>query len=408
MRFLHPVRWFRAARELARRGRCSAPIDPTQRRALLLQIDGLSSQRLREAIARGDMPNLERHLNSGRARLRSITAGSEPSTPVFTAGLLYGSRGGVPGFGWFDRALGRQVRMDLADDVSALEPALAQDRRPLLDGGVSYGTIWPGGAADAFFNVVLFNYGATTTGNVVHNAYDRLISTLAGLGIAGRVASRFVLEMGVGLWDFARWCRHIHSTRFEWRFLYMRLFVSVVMRDVSTQAALVDILRGVPRIFIDYLGYDEYAHRRGPDAELALYNLQGIDGAIGRLLEAVESVPEYNYDVYVFSDHGQSATTPFERVVGRELCELVLEHAGASVSGTLAAEHIQRLVALRSTEMWTRTLWHGLRGPARLYVAWLRARLKREIDAAAWQPLDAVEVVTGGIHRPHLFRARLA
>jgi len=39
---------------------------------------------------------------------------------VFTAGLLYGARGGVPGFGWYDRKLGRQVRMDLAEDVSAL------------------------------------------------------------------------------------------------------------------------------------------------------------------------------------------------------------------------------------------------------------------------------------------------
>ena len=67
-----------------------------------------------------------------------------------------------------------------------------------------------------------------------------------GRGIAGRMASRFLLELGVGLWDFQRWCRRIRSTRFEWRFLYMRLFVSVVMRDISTQAAIVDILRGVP------------------------------------------------------------------------------------------------------------------------------------------------------------------
>src|SRR5262249_51019288 len=156
---------------------------------------------------------------------------------------------------WYDRALGRQVRMDLAEDVSALERTLANGRRPLLDGGVSYGTIWPGGADDAFFNVVLFNYGATSTGKIVHNAYDKLVSTVAGIGIAGRVASRFVLELGVGLYDFQRWCRRIHSTRFEWRFLYMRLLVSVVMRDVSTQGAIIDILRGVPRIFIDYLGY---------------------------------------------------------------------------------------------------------------------------------------------------------
>jgi hypothetical protein len=396
MHLFHPLQWFRAARTLARRGRCAEPIDPQRRRLVLLQIDGLAGRRLRQALARGDMPHLKRWLDSGRARLSSIVAGSEPSTPVFTAGLLYGRRDDVPGFAWYDRRLGRQVRMDLAEDVSAVERALVKDRRPLLDRGVSYGTIWPGGAADAFFNVVLFAYGATSTGKVVRNHYDKLVSTLAGLGIAGRVASRFALELAVGAWDFVRWCRRIHSTRFEWRFLYMRLFVSVVMRDVSTQGAIVDILRGVPRIFIDYLGYDEYAHRRGPDSELALYNLQGIDAAIAKILRAVESVPEYNYDVFVFSDHGQSGTTPFERVAGRELGQLVLESAGASVSGGLLAEHVQRLVALRATEMWTRTLPKGLRGTARLYVAWLHRRLRRRIDARAWHPLDAIEVVTGG------------
>lgn len=362
----------------------------------MLQVDGLSSRRLLQALARGDMPNLARWLQSGQARLRTIRAASPPSTPVFTAGLLYGARGGVPGFGWYDRALGRQVRMDLAEDVRALEPALAGDRRPLLDGGTSYGTIWPGGAADAFFNVVLFNYGATTTGKLVRNAYDKLLSTAAGAVIAGKVASRFVLELGVGLWDFLRWCRRIRSTRFEWRFLYMRLFVSVVMRDVSTQGAVLDILRGVPRIFVDYLGYDEYAHRRGPDSELALYNLGGIDAAIGRILAAVRAAPEYNYDVFVFSDHGQLATTPFSRVVGRELCELVLDHARAAVAGSLRSHDISELVSLRATEFWTRTLPKGLRGPARLYVEWLRRRVRRSADERHWKPLDAIEVVTGG------------
>ena len=363
---------------------------------MLLQIDGLSSRRLLQALARGDMPNLKRWLDSGRARLRSIRAASPPSTPVFTAGLLYGARAGVPGFGWYDRALGRQVRMDLAEDVSALEPALAADRRPLLDGGTSYGTIWPGGADDAFFNVVLFNYGATTTGKIVRNAYDKIASTAAGAVIAGRVMSRFVLELGVGLWDFVRWCRRIHSTRFEWRFLYMRLFVSVIMRDVSTQAAVLDILRGVPRIFIDYLGYDEYAHRRGPDSELALYNLQGIDGAIGRIFAAVRAVPEYNYDIFVFSDHGQLATTPFSRIVGRDFDDFVLDHARACVAESLSSHDVSELVSLRATEFWTRTLPKGLRGPARLYVDWLRRRVRRSADESQWKPIEAIEVVTGG------------
>ena len=176
----------------------------------------------------------------------------------------------------------------------------------------------------------------------------------------------------------------------------MRLFVSVIMRDVSTQGAVLDILRGVPRVFLDYLGYDEYAHRRGPDAELALFNLQGIDGAIAKIFRAARAVPEYDYDIFVFSDHGQLATTPFERVVGRELTEFVLDHARVTVGGSVRAHDVQELVSLRATEQWTRTLHKGLRGPARLYVEWLRRRLRRAADDKTWKPLDAIEVVTGG------------
>jgi hypothetical protein len=396
VRLLHPLRWLKALKRIVRRGAVAAPIDSARRRVVMLQIDGLSARRLRRALARGDMPHLQRWLASGQARLRSLVAATEPSTPVFTAGLLYGAHAGVPGFAWFDRQLGRQVRMDLAEDVSALEPDLAGDRTPLLDGGVSYGTIWPGGAADAFFNVVLFNRGGRPSSSRARNAYDRLVSAVAAAGIAGRVASRFLLELVVGLWDFQRWCRRVGSTRFEWRFLYMRLIVSVIMRDVSTQGAVVDILRGVPRIFIDYLGYDEYAHRRGPDSELALYNLQGIDAAIGRIFRAVRAVPEYKYDVYVFSDHGQMATTPFERIVGRSLCAFVLEHARRRAAGSLEADDVRQLVALRAAELWARTLPKGLRGTARLYVEWLRRRVRRRADERAWNPLDAIEVVTGG------------
>lgn len=385
---------------LARRGTAAAPPDG-RRRVLLLQIDGLSSRRLRQALARGDMPHLTRRLDGGRMRLKRLSALTPPSTPVFQAGLMYGARGDVPGFGWYDRALGRAVRMDLPEDVAELERhirAQAPERRPLLEEGVSYGTIWPGGAAHAFFNVVLWLHGeGASARRVAQNLWDRVLSTGAGGMIAARVAARMALELGVAAHDFVRWCRRIRSTRFEWRFLYMRLFVSVVLRDLATQGAIVDILRGVPRIYVDFLGYDEYAHRRGPDAEMALYNLSGIDHSIEKIIRATEAMPEYGYDVYVFSDHGQSATMPFERVVGRDLHAFVLEHAALTgVGRPIGNAEIRDLVTLRETELWVRTLWRPLRAPMALYLAWLDHRLSARVDDQARAPLDGIEVVTGG------------
>ena len=396
--FLRARQVLAALRRLTRRGAQAAHPEPGRRRAILLQIDGLSSRRLRQALQRGDMPHLKRWLEDKKMVMRTVTAASPPSTPVFQAGLLYGHCGEVPGFGWYDRTLGRTVRMDLPEDVTAVERTLTRGApgHPLLRSGVSYGTIWPGDAADAFFNVVRWLYGRSPTAHIVNNLYDHAASLLAGAAIAGRMASRFVLELGVGVNDFARWCLRIGSTRFEWRFLYMRLFVSVVMRDVAMQGAIVDVMRGVPIIYVDFLGYDEYAHRRGPDSEMALYNLAGIDHALGRIRRATRAVPEYGYDLYVFSDHGQSATTPFERVMGRDLHHFVLEHAAGCVGEPIESTAIRELVAVRETDFWIRTLWRPLRAPMQLYLWWLKHRLAQKLDGKSRRPLDGIQVVTGG------------
>jgi len=383
---------------LTRRGRTAHAPEPSRRRALLLQIDGLSSRRLREALARGEMPHLKALLDEGSHHLRSIRAATPTSTPVFTAGLLYGERGGVPGFGWFDRRLGRVVRMDLEADVSALEAEIIgrADGPPLVRDGVTYGTIWAGSAREAFFNVVRFLYGAANPRAIVHDIWDVASTSVAASHIAGRLLARFALELGVGIHDLQRWVRRVGTSRFEWRFLMMRLFVSVVMRDLSTQGAILDLCRGVPVVYIDFLGYDEYAHRRGPDSHMALYNLRGIDHCIGRLVRTARAVPEYRYDVWVFSDHGQSATQPFERVMGEDLLSFVLGRAARDRALDVDGEALAELSALRQEKMLTRSLWRPLRPIAHARAALRRWRLERRLGPVERTPLDHVEVVTGG------------
>jgi hypothetical protein len=44
-----------------------------------------------------------------------------------------------------------------------------------------------------------------------------------------------------------------------------------------------DIQRGLPIVHINFLGYDEQSHRRGPDSKFAHWTLKGIDNAVKRL-----------------------------------------------------------------------------------------------------------------------------
>src|SRR5260370_31515644 len=64
----------------------------------------------------------------------------------------------------------------------------------------------------------------------------------------------------------------------------------------------------------------------------ALYH---IDSSIGQLARVIERLPEYHYDLYILSDHGQTPTRNFRQVSGGESLESVVRAAlgGAPTSG---------------------------------------------------------------------------
>src|SRR2546426_6279828 len=64
----------------------------------------------------------------------------------------------------------------------------------------------------------------------------------------------------------------------------------------------------------------------------ALYH---IDSSIGQLARVIERLPEYHYDLYILSDHGQTPTRNFRQVSGGESLESVVRAAlgGAAAGG---------------------------------------------------------------------------
>jgi endonuclease/exonuclease/phosphatase family metal-dependent hydrolase len=87
--------------------------------------------------------------------------------------------------------------------------------------------------------------------------------------------------------------------------------------------AKMDIHRGLPIIHMNFLGYDEQSHRRGPDSRFAMWTLKGIDYAIKRVWRDAARAERRRYDVWIYSDHGQCSTTPYHRITGYSLEEAV-------------------------------------------------------------------------------------
>jgi hypothetical protein len=313
-------------RPLAVQGRFApAPLPGSARRLVIVQLDGVSRTRLERAMADGDMPALAARLSHGGHAVSSCRSGAPASTPAFQAGLFYGVSPSVPGFVWLDRETGREVRMDRAADAAHVEGTLSRTGgAPLLRGGTAYFSIFSGGAALPHFCL------SGLAGELELEWYeanlgppDALASTIAHSVTAARSAVLLAHEIGAGIVDGVRWAAALGRLKHEPRFLVHRLLIGAVLRELAVQGILLDLSRGIPVVYVDFLGFDEYAHRRGPDSPAALRNLAAMDAALAMIFAAVDAAPELGYDVYVLSDHGHVATRPFEALVGCPLPEFV-------------------------------------------------------------------------------------
>src|SRR5262249_23719816 len=122
-------------RPVAGRGRQARAPLPSGRRILLLHLDGVGRAQLEHAMERGYAPTLRALVAPGPSRVSPCRSGAPTSTPAFQAGLLYGLQHDIPGYTWFDKRHGREVRMDRSEDARVLEEELERIGEPLLVGG---------------------------------------------------------------------------------------------------------------------------------------------------------------------------------------------------------------------------------------------------------------------------------
>ena len=359
----------RALFPVARRGNVRPPPLEAGRRLLLLQLDGVSHRRLRWALEHGLLPHLARRLAQGGHRLARLRSGAPSSTPAFQAGLFYGRSPSVPGYVWYDRARRSEVRMDSGPEVCRVEAQVASNAPALLAGGTSYFSIFAGGAALRTFSLAGladFTLRPLTRG---FNAWDHAASWMVHGVTAVNLAARLGWEITAGLFEGARWTASLGRLKHEPRFFLHRLLVAALVRELAVQGLVVDMARGIPVVYADFVAYDEFAHRRGPDSPLALAHLRSIDGALAAIFAAAEALPEQRYDVYVFSDHGQVATTPFEASSGLSLPEyLSLADKGVPLPrdlGASAARSLARTRGVRAALRRIRSLPAGTRRWAR-------------------------------------------
>ncbi len=283
---------------------------------VLIQIDGLGKKDLDRALAEGTMPFLRQLVNTEGYELSPLYTGIPSNTPGAQAELFYGVRGAVPSFRYRDPGTGRILVMSERKPVSRLEAGLRREGAGLLAGGSAWSGIYTGGAAETHLCV-----SAKETGE---RGRFRGRLRIAGLVLWHgwsffRVLGTLLFITAVAVRD---WIQGRIDLRELWRDLHyvpFRVLVTGALREFVTAGACIDTERGLPVIHLNFPGFDEHAHRRGPDARSSRLVLRGIDRAIKRVAVASHRSTARDYQIWVYSDHGLEKVASFDRRRGESL-----------------------------------------------------------------------------------------
>ncbi len=320
----------------------SRPDKPQEGRGLvLIQIDGFSYRNCERAMKKGHMPFLKKLINREHYQFRDMYSGIPSNTPAFQGEFFFGKAQCVPAFQYWNRKSGKINTMYEKESAEAMERSLMQNEPGLIAGGTAYGNIFSGGAAESHVCASTADWlGVVKT----WNPYSVFVTFLLSPFTLIRGLFLCIVEAGLAFFDFLRALAKKDILN-EFAFILMRVFVSIMMREIITAHACMDIYRGTKVVHVNYFGYDEQAHRRGPSTRFAFWSLSGIDSAIKKIWNAAAHSDLRHYDVWIYSDHGQETVQPFPSISDKSIQTLVQEvysEMGMSESEVFSSVFVKR------------------------------------------------------------------
>jgi len=302
-----------------RSGESRAP-NADERGLVLLKIDGLSRNQFSAALKGKRLPHLRGLIERQGYRLKSFYSGMPSTTPAVQAELFYGIRTSVPAMTFFDRRRGRQYNLLLPGSAGDMARRLERQGEGLLKQGTAYVDIYTGGAAEArYCTQTMTLRSLRQIGSSLKLMLMFVFRPLKFL----RMIAYTLLELGLAFYDFFRGVTRRKNIIKELKFIPTRVLICILLRELVCLRVQMDVKRGVRIVHASFLGYDEQAHRRGPDSAFAHWTLKGIDAAVGAIHRAALQAKSRNYRLVVYADHGQEAVAPYEKHAGKTLRQAV-------------------------------------------------------------------------------------
>ena len=289
-----------------------------KKKFILIMVDALGYDNLKKGISY--MPFTKKLLES--YNLTSYNVGLPSTTPFVQAGLFYGHNDFIPGFRFRDKVNDRDFTAGTPVDAAFLEGELVKKHRGVLFNGSSIGNNFTGGAVRTIFTLPGI-YAKSRITNIRDVLGVMIFNPFSFFRVGFYSFKEFFVEIYENIKDNLnrKEGEYVNFSIFFPFFPFFRLGINAVFREVATEAAILDMKRKVPRICVNFNGYDWVSHYRGPYTKSSFLVLKEIDKKLKWLYKVAK---ENGYDFYMFSDHGNVPAVPFDRLYNQSLSEFLI------------------------------------------------------------------------------------
>ena len=286
---------------------------------IIVEIDGLAYEVLREAVERGEMPTVKEMIESKEYTLRMWETDLSSQTGASQAGILHGNNEGIVAFRWIEKANGNQMmQCSGITKVPELEERISNGNGLLVDNGASRSNLFSGDTDN-----VIFTFSKIMDFKKLYNkAWYSVFSNPSNFA---RIIALFLGDMVREIWSQITHSLRDVKPRINRGIVYIptRAATNVFMREINTSTLIGDMMIGdIDVAYSTYLGYDEIAHHSGVRDSDAWIALRQMDRQIKHLIDANKYSPR-DYQFVIQSDHGQTNGATFTQRYGESFEDFV-------------------------------------------------------------------------------------
>ena len=285
---------------------------------IIVEIDGLAYDVLKEAVDKGLMPTVKSMMDNTHT-LRMWETDLSSQTGASQAGILHGNNEDITAFRWIEKENANQMmQCSGVDRVTILEERISNGDGLLVDDGASRSNLFSGDTDN-----VIFTFSKIMN---LRKLYNRAwFSVFSNPSNFARIVSLFLAEMILEI--ISQITHSVKNIRPRIKrgiaYIPVRAATNVFMREINTSTLVGDMMVGdVDVAYSTYLGYDEIAHHSGVRDNDSWNALKGMDKQIRRLIKTNKYTPR-KYQFVIQSDHGQTNGATFKQRYGESFEDYV-------------------------------------------------------------------------------------